>query len=337
MTSYANCPNEAWILHREDFDTAKDGHCNGYVLLDAFTGHCFGVRMSKDLPTLEELNDLLLEAKNTAKVLPKKILIKKKDPSLETLDELTKIYQVEVLALTQKELNPLTKDFRNSMKSFKRNEEAAEFSIINDNQEEELELFTPSPYDPCPCASGKKFKFCCYKAFREIIFSMVAAQEGKLEEALFHINEAEAQVGRTAEIVTRLAILWSFFDKNKSEMYLNEALQLNANHPRLNYLLGIEAVQAKKYAEAVSFYQKAIENYPKEDRYHLNETYNNLANAFYYLNKYQGAKDAWEKALTYFPSDDVCKRNLLDFIYNNPQVPREIRVLSPFMKHFFKN
>lgn len=328
--------NEAWILHREDFDTIQDGHCNGYVLLDAFSGYCFCVKMSKDLPTLSDLINLINEAKEKAQTLPQKFLILKKDPSAETLEKITQELHLEFLALPQKDLNPYIKDFRNSMRSFKKDDKSSHYSIISDQEQEEIDLFMPSPYDFCSCASGKKFKFCCQKGFREIIFAMAAAQEGKLEEALFHINEAESKIGRTAEIVTRLSILWSFFDKNKSDAFLAEAQTLNPNHPRLNYLLGIEAKEKNNPSLAISFYQKAIEFYPKEDRYHLNETYNNLANAFYDLNRHQEAKDAWEKALTYFPSDDVSKNNLLEFIYNNPLVADDIRTLSPFMKRFFK-
>lgn len=336
MPPTINSQNEAWVLHREDFNTTQDGHCNLYALLDCFSGHCFCYKISKDLPTSFELKNLISEAKEKAKTLPQKFLILKKDPSAETLEKIVQELHCQFLSLPQKDLNPYIKDFRDSMRSFKKDEKSSKYSIISDEEQEEIDLFMPSPYDFCSCASGQKFKFCCQKGFKEIIFAMAAAQEGKLEEALFHMNEAELKIGRTAEIVTRLAILWSFFDKKKSDEFLNEAQALNPNHPRLNYLLGIEAKKKNNFLEAISFYQKAIEFYPKEDRYHLNETYNNLANAFYYLNKYQEAKDAWEKALTYFPTDKISKNNLLDFIYNNPLVPDDIQTLSPFMKRFFK-
>lgn len=50
---------------------------------------------------------------------------------------------------------------------------------------------------------------------------MCAAEEGNLKETLHFMKEAEQEVGRTAEIVCRYAICWSFFDEQKYREYLN--------------------------------------------------------------------------------------------------------------------
>jgi hypothetical protein len=38
--------------------------------------------------------------------------------------------------------------------------------------QESTKKFIIDRYDPCPCASGKKYKFCCKKIFEEIIHAM---------------------------------------------------------------------------------------------------------------------------------------------------------------------
>ena len=82
------------------------------------------------------------------------------------------------------------------------------------------------------------------------------------------------------------------------------------------------------------FYKTAIEHYPKDDTFHLNETYNNLGTAFFNLKKYQDAKESWEKALVLLPSDRLVKANLVKYIYKNREVPEPLREISPFIEKF---
>lgn len=70
-----NEANDAWILHREDISTLKEGHCNVYVLLEASSGYCFGMETSKDLPTKVKISELLQSAHKKANKWPKQILI----------------------------------------------------------------------------------------------------------------------------------------------------------------------------------------------------------------------------------------------------------------------
>ncbi len=120
----------------------------------------------------------------------------------------------------------------------------------------------------------------------------------------------------------------------KSQEFLDEAIKLNPKHPRTNYILGIEAVDAEEYDKAIVFYQTAIDNYPLEDKFHLNETYNNQGTAYFELKKYKEAKEVWEKALVLLPLDQMVKDNLFEFIYENPDVPKGLREISPFMKKY---
>jgi len=234
-------------------------------------------------------------------------------------------------ALPAKDLQPHIRPFQESFKQFNSKGQSSPPDELSEVEQEELEAFIPESYGPCPCASGKKFKFCCQKAFKDITFAMCAAQEGRLDEALNYMKQAEGKVGRTAEIVCRIGICWSFFDEKKSDDYIKEAFKLNPNHPRTNYILGIEAVADEKYQEAIAYYQTAIDNYPPEDKFHLNETYNNLGTAYYQLKKFKEAKEVWEKALVLLPSDHMVKRNLFEFIYENPSVPKSLREISPFI------
>lgn len=324
--------NDAWIFHREEIDTIQDGNCNVYTLLDAYSGFCFGLITSVDLPIYAEVFELLQEANTQAGKWPEQVLIAKSDPYIEQLQEIAKELKIEVKDLPLKSLNRYTHAFSDSFKEFKIGEQP--YKPLSLAQEQEVKAFVPDTYGPCPCASGKKYKFCCQPCFKEIVFAMCAAEEGHLEEALQFMKEAEAKVGRTPEILCRYSICWSYFDELKSREYLMEAAKQDPNHPRTNYILGIEAASRKQYSTAALYYRKAIEAYPKEDKFHLNEAYNNLGSVYLAMGRYQEAKEVWEKALVLLPSDKMVRANLIEFIYENSEVPNSVREMSSFIKKY---
>jgi len=168
-----------------------------------------------------------------------------------------------------------------------------------------------------------------------MIEAMYAAEEGSHDEALKWMEAAKSKVGETAEILCRYAVVYFFFDKKKSGEYLDRCLKEAPHHPRANYLKGINLKARGDLKGAVEAYRSAIEHYPQSDRYHLNETLNNLGSAYYDMGNYAEAKSAWEKALVYLPEDHMVKENLYHLIYNNPSVPEEIREISPFIERYW--
>ena len=331
--------NQAWILHREEIETVKDGVCNIYALLDAYSMHCFAQELSVDLPTPSKIINALESAILKSKTKPQQVLISKSDPFIEDFKAICKELEIPMAEHTNKDLLPFVKPFKDSFQQFqKKSTQSAQQSMKTEMrsevEQEELKAFVPDSYSLCPCASNKKFKFCCQKIFKDITFAMCAAEEGQLKEALKFMNAAEEKVGRTAEVVCRTAICWSYYDLEKFRLLLKEAIKINPKHPRLNYILGIEAVTAEEYDKAILLYQTAIDNYPHEDKFHLNETYNNLGTAFFKLKRYKEAKEAWEKGLVVFPTDKMTKNNLFKYIYDNPTIPKDLQEISPFIKKY---
>lgn len=106
-------------------------------------------------------------------------------------------------------------------------------------------------------------------------------------------------------------------------------------HPRTNYVLGIEAGEKGKYKQAIIYYQRALENYPAEDKYHHNETLTNLGTAYFHACDFKAAKETWEKALVILPTDKLTLNNLMRCIYNNPTITDELKEISPFIQKFF--
>ena len=328
-------PNQAWILHRDEVTTTINGVCNIYALLDAYSGYCFAHVISIDLPYSKQIINLLKSAHSEISAWPTQILILKTDPLLEPFQAICSGMKIPLIELTAKDLKPFIREFKESIREFGKTKELLDSPPpLSEVERAEIDAFVPDSYAPCPCASGKKYRFCCQKSAKDITFAMCAAQDGDRDEALNFMKRAEEKVGRTSEILCRYAICWSFFDMNKSNAFLEEAIKLNPKHPRTNYILGIEAVADNEFEKAIVFYKTAIANYPNEDKFHLNETYNNLGTAYYSLKRYKEAKEAWETGLVLFPLDQMVKKNLFEFIYENPLVPKEIREISPFIAKY---
>jgi tetratricopeptide (TPR) repeat protein len=187
---------------------------------------------------------------------------------------------------------------------------------LKTNQRDDDEIaqeIIPQSYDPCTCASGKKFKFCCKPIFLYIMEAMCAAEDGLHEEALEWILKAEKIVGNTAEVLCRKAIIYSFTDKKKCAEYLEKCLEVNPQHPRAHYVLGILLNKTGDYEAAIAAYLKAISYYLSTDHYHLNEVYNNLANVYHEIGEHTKAVAAWKTALEYSPTDKMARMNLQKF------------------------
>jgi tetratricopeptide (TPR) repeat protein len=270
----------------------------------------------------EQSNQLLKAGLNKKGNAPSRILLPNGDPAESVLrksaEKLDTILELVPAPYLEKLIAPLKQSFGQRFFS----PSSVPYTHVKEDadkcDQDSLKYFIPDSYDLCPCASGKKYKFCCKAIFREIIGAMTAAEEGKLVEALEWIAKAKNIMGETAEVVCREAIVYSFFDSKKSEEILNRCLAINPNHPRAHYIKGITFKDQGNIQSAIVEYEIAIANYPETDHFHLNETYNNLGSAFYALNDLAKAKAAWEQALLYLPSDKMTKKNLEDFIYNKP-------------------
>ncbi len=63
------------------------------------------------------------------------------------------------------------------------------------------------PYSPCPCGSGKKFKWCCYKAEAYAERAHRLEDNGQLDAALAVYDEGLAKVPRNPWLLLRKSVL----------------------------------------------------------------------------------------------------------------------------------
>jgi len=303
----------AWLIARVDTQI-KNQPVDIYFVLDIATGNILAFEIVEN-ELLQTQADMLLKIAKT-RGFTDKVVIAKGDPAEPLLYRSAKKSCINFesrYALDLEEfIIPIKQSFREYFFS-----SSSLFCSDNTNTVdiENARRMIPDSYDLCSCASGKKYKFCCKAIFREITEAMVAAEEGDLEEALKWINKAKSIVGETAEVLCRESVVYSFFDTEQSHSFLEKCLAVNPNHPRAYYLRGIDLKQQGDILGAVNAYKTAIANYPETDHYHLNEVYNNLGTTFYAMGDLVNARISWEKAVLFMPTDDMARKNLVEFIY----------------------
>jgi tetratricopeptide (TPR) repeat protein len=282
----------------------------------------------EEAPSAQETQALFQKAYKAKRTWPTKLIAEKLDPALEIFQAQADAagFSLEVVPTTY--LEDIVRPIQQSYDGFMAN---GANRAPSSSEEQQARSLIPDSYDPCPCASGKKFKFCCKSIFPEIVQAMCAVEEGRPREAMQWLDKARARVGDTAEVLCRYAIVYSRDSAAKFHEYIQRALEKNPNHPRAHYLLGLDHSQHERFGDAAAAYERAIKCYPATDKFHLNETWNNLGNVYYRADRVREAKGAWEKALTYAPRDELTRRNLREFIYDNRALSEEMRTPSPFV------
>jgi TolA-binding protein len=329
--------NQAWVLFKLDSLVFVGGQpIDIYVLMDAASEYIFGqLLVLEDVPDEMETQELFKKAFKIKKKWPQKLLLVKGDPAETLFVEQAEKRKIKVEIVPLSYLEPLIEPAKQSFEKFSKGHRADATSAPPAAKDrEQARQLIPDSYDPCPCASGKKFKFCCKPIFPNIVEAMCAAEEGNFNEAMRSLDKAIEKAGETAEVLCRMAIVHSLKSEEKFIEYLEKTLEKSPNHPRAHYLYGLHHKEKNNLQAAAASYEAAIKNYPPTDKFHLNETWNNLGSVFYDLHEFDKAKGAWEKALMYLPSDPMAKKNLMEFIYSNPNIPEDLREPSPFVKTY---
>src|SRR5438477_9606793 len=87
------------------------------------------------------------------------------------------------------------------------------------------------PYSPCPCGSGKKFKWCCQPIHASIAKAFALQEQGQNEAALIAMDEIAAQHPDNPEVWGRKAVLLLNQEKlEEAEKTLDKAFELQPKY-----------------------------------------------------------------------------------------------------------
>jgi TolA-binding protein len=325
-----------WIIARTDA-MIKTSPVDVYVILEAPSLYVHGFEIvTGEAMTRKVAEGFLRKGFESRKSWPPRVAVPKGDPCGTVMARVAQSLGIQVEELPQSVIEARAVPFLADFAKEGFGASPVPDPSANSNEAESARAMIPDSYDLCPCASGAKYKLCCKRIFREVVHAMAAAEEGDYREALRWMKEAEKIAGPSAEVLCRFAIVYSYFDKAKSDSYLRECLEKNPKHPRAHYLLAIEHRQQGRIAAAIDEYEKAIANYPKTDRFHLNEAWNNMGTAHFEAGNYEKAKEAWQTAITLMPSDEVSARNLLECICEDQSLPASLREPSAVVRQVLK-
>ena len=300
-------PAEAWLIFRMDILVGGQP-ADVCILMDIGSGFVFGHLIVLNMvPSLPEFENLMQKAYGTLEKWPEVLYCSMNDPAIALFERTAAGKGIRFQTAPGQVFYEISEPV---IKSFRRVSAPPEPDEISEEEKEMARFLIPDSYDPCFCASGKKFKFCCKPVFPEIAESMALTEEGKIKQALECLDRAREKAGLTPEILCRYAIVYSYSDKKKSDEHRAMCLKLNPRHPRANYIMGIDLKESGDYEKALEAYMAAAENYPPGDRFHLNEVWNNIGTVYYELGNYKSAGAAWEKALKYMPQDKTARKNM---------------------------
>jgi tetratricopeptide (TPR) repeat protein len=166
-------------------------------------------------------------------------------------------------------------------------------------------------YSPCPCGSGKKFKWCCQPIHVQIDKAFRQETEGQHESALRIMDEVVADNPANPEAWGRRAqLLYQNNRVDEAESTLQKALEINPNYPFGHFLRGIFRQNEGEFAGALTLFRRAAQLYDPEARDYLGQIYSLIAESELKLNRPVAGLAALKLAIHYRPAEEDLRRLL---------------------------
>ena len=178
------------------------------------------------------------------------------------------------------------------------------------------------PYAPCPCGSGKKFRWCCQPIYSDISRAFQQDEEGQHDTALRIMDEITAAHPDNPEAWGRKAELLDQNEKpEEAENALQKALDLNPNYPYGLFLRGQFRLREGEIPGALLLFRKAAELYDPAARDILGHIYVVIFDCEMKLNHPIAARAAAEMSLRVKPDGDIARGVDSVFGPDNPNLP----------------
>jgi tetratricopeptide (TPR) repeat protein len=177
-------------------------------------------------------------------------------------------------------------------------------------------------YAPCPCGSGKKFKWCCQPIHIQISEAFEQDEQGQHEAALRIMKDLVAQNPTNPEAWGRQAQLLYQNDRiDEAESALQKALEINPSYPFGILLQGLFRQNEGEIVGALALFRRAADLYDPDARDHLGQVYSLIAQCELKLNRPVAAHAALKIALHCLPSS-TSLREMTDQVFGkDSQLP----------------
>ena len=181
-------------------------------------------------------------------------------------------------------------------------------------------------YSPCPCGSGKKFKWCCQPIHVQIDQAFRLDGDGQHEMALKIMDEVVAQNPANPEALGRKAQLLYQNDRvDEAETTLQKALEVNPKYPFGHLLRGMFRQNEGETAGALMLFRKAAELYDPEARDVVGQVYAMIAENELKMNRPVAARAALKMALHYQPANEELRQSFDALMGDKSRLPASAR------------
>lgn len=169
-------------------------------------------------------------------------------------------------------------------------------------------------YDPCPCGSGKKFKWCCQPIYADIEKAFRQDDDGQHEAAIQTLDSLAKEHGGNPEVWGRKAELLFRNDKvEEAEAAVEKAFQINPDYPYGHFLRGLFRQHEGEVQGALIEFRKAADTFDPEARGTLGMVYARIAEAELAQNRPLAARAALDLSLRYAPNEEL--RKAIDSVF----------------------
>ncbi len=188
------------------------------------------------------------------------------------------------------------------------------------------------PYSPCPCGSGKKFKWCCQPIHAQIAKVYAMDEEGQHEASLRAMDQLVAEHPTNPEAWGRKAqLLFQNERAEEAEQVIEKAFELFPTYPFGHFLKARFRLYEGKIAEALSHLRQSAEHYDPTAADILGQIYIEIFDCEMKLNHPIAARAAAEMAMRLDPANEDIRRGLgAIFGKDNPNLPEPARQLYAF-------
>ncbi len=172
-------------------------------------------------------------------------------------------------------------------------------------------------YAPCPCGSGKKFKWCCQPFYGQIERAFEQQANGQHDAALRAMDQLTKQFPQNAEVWGKQAeLLWENGRVEEAEESVRRALEVNSNYAFGHFLRGMFRHEEREVSGALLLYRKAADLCDPEARDLLAEIYASIGQCELLMNRPLAARAALEISHRLQPGSDTVK-NTLDQVFGD--------------------
>src|SRR5947209_12128843 len=181
-------------------------------------------------------------------------------------------------------------------------------------------------YAPCPCGSGKKFKWCCQPIHVEIDRAFEMDREGQHEAALKLMEQVIADNPANPEAFGRQAQLLYQNDRvEDAEAAITKALAVSPEYPFCHLLRGVFRQNEGEVQGALLLFRRAAELYHPEAHDYLGQIYSLIADTELRLNHHLAAHAALKIARRYLPSAENVRQMYEELFGPKSRLPAVVR------------